>query len=377
MFLRQALGQRLPLLAAGAAAVDAQLAVRRYVLVVALDRHDVDRLRLVGVHRDREAEVRGQVAADLTPLAARVVGAHHVPVLLHEQRVRPGRVLREAVHAVADLRVLVRDLVRAQALVDGRPRDAGIVAAERPRGRDGHVDPVLVGRVQDDRVQAQAARARLPRRAGRVLAQPGQLLPLLAAVRRPVQRRVLAARVHRVRVVAGGLQVPDALELPRARRPVVPEMVARLALVGEVVAHGVPRLAAVVGTLHHLPEPATGLGGVEAVGVGRRPGDVVDLPPAEVRTVHGPVVAFAVCGQHERALTRADQYANIGHGSHPRTWVRHPHRNAPAFTYASTASEYMILNPPRGEYTRYRLTLHRTARALWSHVGRAHGSRCT
>ena len=90
--LRQSLGQRLPLVAAGAAPIDAQLAVERIVLGVALDRHDVDRLRLVRVHVDREAEVGRQVAADLAPGVAGVVAAHHVPVLLHEEHVRGARV---------------------------------------------------------------------------------------------------------------------------------------------------------------------------------------------------------------------------------------------------------------------------------------------
>ena len=69
--LRQALRQRLPLVAAGAAAVDAQLALRRIMLRVALDRHDVDRLRLVRVNVDGEAEVGRQVAADFVPRCRR------------------------------------------------------------------------------------------------------------------------------------------------------------------------------------------------------------------------------------------------------------------------------------------------------------------
>ena len=55
--LGEALGQRLALVAPGPAAVDAQAAVGRVVLGVALDRNDVDGLRLVGVDLDGEAEV--------------------------------------------------------------------------------------------------------------------------------------------------------------------------------------------------------------------------------------------------------------------------------------------------------------------------------
>ena len=117
VLLRQALGERLPLVAAGAAAVDAQLAFGRIVQRVALDRHDVDGVRLVGVDVDREAEVGRQVAADFVPLVAGVVGAHHVPVLLHEQHVGPRRV-----HARCGAR-------------SGRPRRSGreCTATCRPR----------------------------------------------------------------------------------------------------------------------------------------------------------------------------------------------------------------------------------------------------
>jgi hypothetical protein len=67
VLLRQPVGQRLPLVAAGAAAVDAEPAVRGVVHLVAGDRDDVDGVGIVGMHVDREAEVGRQVAADLTP----------------------------------------------------------------------------------------------------------------------------------------------------------------------------------------------------------------------------------------------------------------------------------------------------------------------
>ena len=78
----------------------------------------------------------------------------------------------------------------------------------------------------------------------------------LPAVGRQIDRGVLGAGVHRVGVVQRRLEMPDALELPRPRRAVVPEVLADLALVGEVVADRIQRLAAVVGPLDHLPEPA-------------------------------------------------------------------------------------------------------------------------
>src|SRR5262245_58621719 len=101
--------------------------------------------------------------------------------------------------------------------------------------------------------------------------------------------------------------MPDALELERTRRPVVPKMCARLSLVGELVADRIPALAAVVGALDHLAEPAARLRRVDPVGVGRRTVDVVYLPTAEQRTGDVPVFALAVRGEDERAFTGADQ----------------------------------------------------------------------
>ncbi len=61
-------------------------------------------------------------------------------------------------------------------------------------------------------------------------------------------------------------------------RAVVPLMGARHAVVDELVADRLPGLAAVVGALDHLTEPAARLRGVEAVRVDGRALEVVDLP---------------------------------------------------------------------------------------------------
>src|SRR5208283_4908084 len=65
--LRQAVGKRLPLVSAGAAAIDAQLSFVHIVFAVALDGDDVNGLRLVSVNVDYEPEVGWQIPADLVP----------------------------------------------------------------------------------------------------------------------------------------------------------------------------------------------------------------------------------------------------------------------------------------------------------------------
>ena len=70
ILLRQTFGERFPFVAAGATAPHLELAVDRKMFGIALDWDDVDGFRFVGVYVDREAEIGGQIAADLIPLIA-------------------------------------------------------------------------------------------------------------------------------------------------------------------------------------------------------------------------------------------------------------------------------------------------------------------
>src|SRR2546430_10634818 len=125
-------------------------------------------------------------------------------------------------HAVADLGVRVGDVLGVQATVDRLPDLAGVVGAEGARGREGDVHPTRVRRIEQDRVEAHPAGARLPFGSGAVAAQTGELLPRRAAVARAKQGGVLHAGISGVRIAGGRLEVPDALELPGMLRAVVP-----------------------------------------------------------------------------------------------------------------------------------------------------------
>ena len=152
-----------------------------------------------------------------------------------------------------------------------------------------------------------------PRRARAVRAEALKFLPVGAAVGRVKQRGVFHAGVDGVPIGQRRLEVPHALEFPRMRRAVVPLVRAGHAFVDELVAHRRPRLPAIVRSLDDLTEPAGGLGRVQTIGIHRGSFDVINLPPAEVRTAHVPLLTLAVRGQDERALPCADQYANSAH----------------------------------------------------------------
>ncbi len=226
---------------------------------IARDGDYVNRFRLVRVHVDHEAEIGRQVAADLVPGIASVVGAHDVPVFLHEEHIRARRVHRDAVNAVADVGSRLGNGLRVQSAVNGLPRLAGIVAAKSPGGGDRDEDPARVAGIEDDRVQAHPTGAWLPAGPGAVMAQSGELLPAFSSVARAKDRGVFDTRIDRIGICERRFQVPDSLELPGVWCAIVPLVRAGGSFVGELVIHRLPSLAAVAGALDYLPKPAAGL----------------------------------------------------------------------------------------------------------------------
>src|SRR5262245_55608558 len=136
-------------------------------------------------------------------------------------------------------------------------------------------------------------------------AKPRHLMPGLAAVGGAEHGCVLDACVHGVGIRERWLEVPDALELPRMGRAVVPLMCPRHSVVDELVVHRVPRLAAIVRPLDELPEPAAALRDIDPVRISRRTLDVVDLPARKERTANVPLLPFAIRRQDKRAFPRA------------------------------------------------------------------------
>src|SRR5205085_2097353 len=140
-----------------------------------------------------------------------------------------------------------------------------------------------------------------------VAAQAGQLVPSLAAIGRAKDRGVLDAGVNGVWIVQRRFQVPDSLEFPGVRRAIVPLMRSRGALVGKLVSDRVPGLAAIVGALDLLPEPAAALRSVNPVRIRWRSLHVVEFPATEKGTADVPFLSFAIGAQYESALARANQ----------------------------------------------------------------------
>src|SRR5665213_1830756 len=162
-------------------------------------------------------------------------------------------------------------------------------------------------------MQTHATGTRLPEWPRTVTAQSREFLPAESAVVRLKQGRVLDAREHRVGVAQGRLEVPDPGELPRVRRAVVPLVRSGHAVVLELVPDGIPRRAAVIGTLDQLSEPARRLRRVQTVRIDGRTLEVIDLPSAPEGPGDLPVLSLAVGRQNERALFGTDQHSYATH----------------------------------------------------------------
>ncbi len=124
--------------------------------------------------------------------------------------------------------------------------------------------------------------------------------------------------------------MPDALELPGMLRAVVPLMCARNTVINELVTLGfrrairsfhflraaarcAPGFATIVRALNDLPKPATGLRGVDPIGVNHRTFHVINFPPREMRAADLPSFTRAIRSQNERAFFCADQNPDFAH----------------------------------------------------------------
>ena len=202
-------------------------------------------------------------------------------------------------------------------MIHGSPRGARVVGAEHAGGRDGDEDPLLVARVEHDRVEAHPSCARLPRRPRPVLAQPRNLVPRRPGVVGAEERGVFDTGVDDIGIGQRRFEMPHPRELPRVWGPVVPLVRAGHPRVAEVVTGRLPCRSAVVRPLDELAEPRRGLGRVEPVRIRRRTLEVVHLPPAEGGAGNLPLRPLGIRRQDEGALASADQRAYTAHAQNP------------------------------------------------------------
>ena len=165
------------------------------------------------MHDDREAEVARQSRLDRRPGVAAVVAAVHAEVVLGEEAIRPARMHRHLVHALA---VLGKPLVLGQVRrldppVRRLPGHPAVGRAVHARGRHRHHQPVRVRRMGEHGVQARPAAAREPLAPVRMVPEPLDEREAQPAVLGAEERVRLDPRVdHAGLAGGGGLHLPDA-----------------------------------------------------------------------------------------------------------------------------------------------------------------------
>ena len=148
----------------------------------------------------REAEGRRQAGFDALPVVASVVAAVHAAMVLLVEPVRDSRRHHQAVHALAELRIVLAlgQEIGPRAAVARLPALAAVGAVEHAGRGDADPDlPAVLG-MEEQRVQDEPGAAGVPLRPRRVLLQPFDMPPRLAARRRSGTGR-RAARRHRAR----------------------------------------------------------------------------------------------------------------------------------------------------------------------------------
>src|SRR3954469_1677647 len=111
------------------------------------------------------------------PRTAGVIAAHHVPMLLHEQRFWPRRMHCNPMYAVTDFRVWVGNVLRVEPAIDWLPRPSAIVGTKRAGSRDRNKDSLGIVRIEKNGMQTHPARAGLPFWTGLIASESRQFMP--------------------------------------------------------------------------------------------------------------------------------------------------------------------------------------------------------
>ena len=257
------------------------------------------------MRRRGEAEGRRQPGLDALPAPSAIVAAVHATMVLLVEPLRPAGGHHHAVHALAGLGIalVLRQIVAARAPVACLPGDAAVAGVEHAGGRD--PDPKLprVGGMRHERVENEAAPARLPLRTRGMPAQAGEVGPVTAAGLAPEQAGRLDPGMNQL---ALRLDAPCSANRGIAFR------------VDEPRARVRPGRAEIGRLPDCRSEPLVATGGVDRAR--RRVGlEVVDRPRLTIGPAQPPVTSRRITVEDERAFARPDQDQQpLGHAS-PRS----------------------------------------------------------
>ena len=198
--LGQALGQRLPILAAVPAAINPefgfgdvpQTSPHIGAMYLILRQH-VEGIWVLGMDTQHKTKSGRQTLRNVPPVLAAVVAAVNTAVVLLVQRVESRRVSQHFVGALTELGQGVRREVGPHAAVAKVPTLTAVFRAKHAHGRHSNPHPVWILRVENHAVQAQSSQPKLPLGSGRVLGESSHLLPVVSPILGLEKRRWFGA----------------------------------------------------------------------------------------------------------------------------------------------------------------------------------------
>src|SRR5690242_4077792 len=116
----------------------------------------------MSIKSNGKAKFGGKVVLDVDPIVASIDTLVDATVVLLVEDVGLRGMLDHAVQALPKLRVDVRQETGTHVFVEEDPALTTIVGAHAANGGDAHPHTLIIGRIDDNGMQAQAARARPP-----------------------------------------------------------------------------------------------------------------------------------------------------------------------------------------------------------------------
>ena len=161
------------------------------------------------------------------------------------------------------------------------------------------------------------------------------------------------------------------------RRPVVPLVRPRHALIRKSVSHRTPRRPAVVRPLNHLSKPPARLRRPHPVRFHRRPLHVVNLPPRKKRPAYVPILPRPIRTQDKRPFLRPHQHPHPAHptpsNSAPQRY-QDPSAQSPRASFSSAPLCDSSPTPPQNTSIFFNRTP--PAPSIRPTIAASHATRC-
>ena len=107
---------------------------------------EIDRVGIVRIHFEGEAEIRRQTLADVIPRVTGIVAAIDTPMMLQKHSIGIRRVTHDLMHALAPFRILLigRHEAGADTLIPWLPILPAIISPINAAGRNGYPHSISV-----------------------------------------------------------------------------------------------------------------------------------------------------------------------------------------------------------------------------------------